>query len=370
VRTSAQAPSHPPGREAGAGSRRLTGGAVSELIGGAGRMVRASASAARMKASDIKGKVDFGVLTIREDEFAAVLERLRPFEQVSGKRAYNVARVELGEGGSYLVAVIRCTEQGTAEALDAARDLLEDLAPGWLLVVGIAGGVPSDDFTLGDVVVSTRFHDFSVEAVLQDRAPEYAMAGGPLHKKAGALAANLKALEAKLAGWSAAASIGVPRPPVTVTKKALYGDKAWREKVERSLAHHASRSEPVVVAGAIASSDRLIKDTETLAVWLKVARHVVAVEMEAAGVYRAAHGRQVPVLAIRGISDVVGFKRDPGWTRYACHTAAAFTLALLRSRPVEPKAKGTKAAAKAPKPKAKAPAASAAPERRLRVFVS
>jgi hypothetical protein len=58
--------------------------------------------------------------------------------------------------------------------------------------------------------------------------------------------------------------------------------------------------------------------------------------MELAGVYQAAWGYQKPVLAIRGISDVVGFKRSPDWTRYACHTAAAFTVALLISRPIIP----------------------------------
>ena len=41
-------------------------------------------------------------------------------------------------------------------------------------------------------------------------------------------------------------------------------------------------------------------------------------------------------LAIRGISDVVGFKRHPDWTAYACETAAAFAKALLLTRPIEP----------------------------------
>ena len=289
-----------------------------------------------IKLSDIKGQVDFGILTIREDEFEAVLQRFPPYERAVGKRQYNLSRVDLGEGASYLVAVVRCTEQGTGEALDLARDLLEDLGPRWLLVVGIGGGVPSDEFTLGDVVVSTRFHDFSVEAVLQDRAPEYALTGGPVHKQAAALAANLPALKATLGAWSTAASIGVERPPIDVKAAMTYGDKAWRARVKKALTRQASRPEPIVTAGAIASSDRLIKDTEVLGVWLKVARQVVAVEMESAGVYRAAHGAQVPVLAIRGISDIVGFKRDARWTRYACHTAAAFAAALLRCRPVEP----------------------------------
>ncbi|MBK9781446.1 MAG: hypothetical protein IPP55_15575 [Anaerolineales bacterium] len=41
---------------------------------------------------------------------------------------YNLHRLELPGGGSYLVAVVRCIEQGNTEALDAARDMLEELA--------------------------------------------------------------------------------------------------------------------------------------------------------------------------------------------------------------------------------------------------
>ena len=68
--------------------------------------------------------------------------------------------------------------------------------------------------------------------------------------------------------------------------------------------------------------------------------------MESAGVYKAAHGR-VPFLAIRGISDACsGFKRDlHAWVEYACHTAAAFTRALLLTRPILPSAR-----AEPPKP--------------------
>jgi nucleoside phosphorylase len=55
--------------------------------------------------------------------------------------------------------------------------------------------------------------------------------------------------------------------------------------------------------------------------------------MELGGVYVAGQriNRQYPVLAIRGISDIVGFKRDDEWTKYACKTAAAFAIALVRS---------------------------------------
>lgn len=295
-----------------------------------------------MQLTELKGKVDFGIITIREDEFEAVLHHFPEAGRVAGRRQYNLRRVELASGGSYLVAVLRCIEQGNGEAQSAAHDLLEDLNPQWLLVLGIAGGVPSGEFGLGDVIVSTRLHDFSVEAVLHERGAEYALTGGPVDKSAAVVAANFPALKADLGNWSTAELVGAKRPTVPTLESVqsgdwLYGDEEWRGKVCHALSRHAGRTQPLVAAGAIASSDRLIKDTEILKVWMKMARQILAIEMESAGVYRAAYGRQVPTLAIRGISDVVGLKRDAAWTQYACYTAAAFALALLRTRPLEPR---------------------------------
>jgi hypothetical protein len=40
------------------------------------------------------------------------------------------------------------------------------------------------------------------------------------------------------------------------------------------------------------------------------------------------------MLAIRGISDIVGLKRADAWTKFACASAAAFACAFLRTQPV------------------------------------
>ena len=288
-----------------------------------------------LNVDNLVGKVDFGILTIREDEFEAVLNRFPPIGRVSGRRQYNISQVLLPDGGSYLIAVVRCIEQGTGEAQSAAHDLLEDLKPHWLLLVGIAGGVPSEEFSLGDVVVSTRVFDFTVEAVLQERQPEYALRGGPIDKDAASYAANLLGLKSELGRWNSSESIAIPRPTLTFGDESLYGDDGWRDKVRKALSRSTHRTAPLATAGAIASSDRLIKDADLLAVWLKVARQVLAVEMELAGVYQATYGLRVPTLSIRGISDIVGLKRDSAWTKYACHTAAAFALALVQTRPFE-----------------------------------
>ncbi|HSN97971.1 MAG TPA: tetratricopeptide repeat protein, partial [Candidatus Nanopelagicales bacterium] len=288
-------------------------------------------------------KVDIGIITVREDECAAVLQRFPDaICTASGRRRYRIRRLQLSPTEAYTVAVLRCAEQGNGEAQAAARDLLEDLAPAWILVVGIAGGVPAHEFSLGDVIVSNRITDFSVEAVLEDHSRAYALAGGPLHPDAATVAADICGMvnDGELEGWNDETAIGRPLPPVEIADDKFYGDDAWKQdvrgKIERRFRTGPARPS-LVTTGAIGSSDRLIKDDEILKVWLKIARQVQAVEMESAGVYRATHGKQVPFLAIRGISDVVGFQRHPDWTEYACHSAAGFTLAFLSARPFEPR---------------------------------
>ena len=66
--------------------------------------------------------------------------------------------------------------------------------------------------------------------------------------------------------------------------------------------------------------------------------------MELPGVFEAVRSVRGdrPVLAIRGISDIVGFRRHPDWTEYACHVAASFAKAFLTSGllHIPPKPKG------------------------------
>ncbi|MDI1437511.1 5'-methylthioadenosine/S-adenosylhomocysteine nucleosidase [Polyangium sorediatum] len=312
---------------------------VRERAGGPLELQRPWRNAPSMNIAEVKGRVDFGILTIREDEFRAVLRRF-PDKlgdgRAQGRRIYNLRSLALPGGGAYTLAISRCVEQGNGEALAMARDLLEDLAPRWLLVVGIAGGMPSSEITLGDIVVSTRILDFSVEAVLEGGAFEHAITGGPVHHAAAALAANLPALDDELGAWNSPESIGTPRPPVDFAPGNFYGDEAWQKNVRESLKLHfgGTPRPPRFTAGALASSDRLVKDTGRTKPWLLAARQIVAVEMESGGVHRATNGRDVPFLAIRGLSDVVGFKRDEAWTRYACETAAVFAQALLLTRPI------------------------------------
>ena len=286
-----------------------------------------------------KPLVDVGIITIRDDEFLAVLDS---FPESAGihrgsNREYTLRYADAGEGKRYLIAVLRQIEQGNGEAQEAGRDLLDDLDPTLLLVVGIAGGLPSDDITLGDVVLSTRVNDYNVEARKWNEEPSYSLQGGPIAKKLSGSIGNL-AGRIEMKRWSS----DLPERPRVAwhRKNALYGPEEWSADVRKSLKKHFPKGvierPPTFTAGPIASSDRLVKDPKLLFPWIQTARHLLAVEMESGGVYRAARDRCL-MLAIRGLSDIVGLKRDDAWTKYACASAAAFTRSYLNTQPVPPK---------------------------------
>lgn len=294
--------------------------------------------------TELKGKVDFGIITIREDEFDAVLQRLPFIQLVTGRQRYAVSRLETVSDDEYVIACVRCLEPGTGQAQEVARTMIDELNPQWILVVGIAGSIPDYEYTLGDVILASRLHDFSVSAIIEnsDREvrQEFASGGGPMHQDVQTLLSALPAINMVLDKWHTPDSLTVPRPEVRLGRNNFYGDDAWKRKVKECLSRYfgtaSIRQHPKAFTGSVASSGILLKDTQTASLWLRTSRDIKGMEMELSGVYQAAWPYQKPVLAIRGISDIVGFKRSPDWTSYACHTAAAYTMALLRSRPIIP----------------------------------
>ncbi len=280
--------------------------------------------------------IDVGILTIREDEFQAILQAFPDGHAIhkARHREYTLRSTDAGRGASYRLAIVRQLEQGNGEAQEAARDLIDDLQPSLLIVVGIAGGVPSDDISLGDVVLATRILDFSLEARSFQESPTYNVGGGPIARSISGGIANLNARASELGDWWE----DLPsKPAVTLSQSRFYGPKTWQRRVRQKLQVHygsnAAPRPPIFSAGPIASSDRLVKDPDVLIPWISTARGILAVEMESSGVHRATRDR-TPMLAIRSLSDIVGFRRQDAWTKYACAAAAAFTRAYLRTQPV------------------------------------
>lgn len=101
--------------------------------------------------------IDFAIITIHHDEFAAVLQRFpsNPHAGLSG-RTYGISEVRTKAGKICKVAVVRCSEQGNDLAQQIAHDIITDLNPQMVLAVGTAGGVPHSNFTLGSERLTTR----------------------------------------------------------------------------------------------------------------------------------------------------------------------------------------------------------------------
>lgn len=274
--------------------------------------------------------VKIGIMTIRQDEEAAILKRIASTTTLTGPRT--TRKYHIGTVGHWQVAVCRQLLPGNVASAGVVRDLLEDFQLEWILLVGIAGALPTDDYSLGDVVVSSHIYDFCIEARLAG-SEEFAVRGGPLNPKAASVVGSLSGRR-DLPDWSSSRALGMARLGVGVDAidERLYGSKKWQQKVRCSLSKNfANPRDPVLWVGPVGSSDKLVKNTELAKRWKTDHRDMAAVEMEAAGAYSAAHDKGAKLIVIRGISDVVGFVRDDNWTKFACETAAAFTHALLQS---------------------------------------
>lgn len=285
-------------------------------------------------------KVDVGIITMKHEEFSAVLDRFEERTHYQKHRFYELSCVTRRDTGvSTRVAILRTPEQGSGAAMEAARDLIDDLDPSIIVLAGIGGGLPSSDYTLGDVILATSVSDLRVRAVLAGGKQEFATTGARAHKAVALLLAHLPAFEKEISPWCGDESVRVTRPTVSLAdvKTVANTSEQWKNAIRASLERHfdpgSPRGHPIALTGAVSSSDTLIKDAEYAQDLKTFIRQVLAFEMEAAGVFQAADQKHkhYPVLVVRGISDVVGLERDPHWTLYACHTAASLTHQLIVS---------------------------------------
>ena len=322
-----------------------------------------------MNIADIKGKVDFALLTIKQEELEAILDKFPladPEHIVQGTREYNLSFVLL-KMGTYLVASVRARDQGNGEMETLVGDIFRDLNPRVIIVVGIGGAVPHADLTLGDVVVSMNVIDMRLGARDPDGAAPRAPRGGAIMKEIATMVANLPARRRLMTIWNEPPVLSKPpsfdhRLALAQLEKDL-GDVAhpWYVRVKKALEHHYGAEHhiraPIQIDGTIASSDDVIKDWRVADAWLKNDRTIKIVDMESGGALRGANDAKVPFLAIRAVSDIISIKRDEAWTVFACKSAAAFMHSWISAGPIPPVPERSRLRTPTPPPSAHTPPA-------------
>ncbi|KAF3182043.1 hypothetical protein TWF225_006539 [Orbilia oligospora] len=267
---------------------------------------------------------------------------------------------ELGRIGEHNV-VIACLPKGvygtTSAATVATRMLSSFKSIRFGLMVGIGGGVPSDDhdIRLGDVVVSSPGK--TAGGVIQyDFGKSTAGGGferiGSLNKPPDVLLTAIADLEAEHE------MTGTIIPQILKEMVAKYpkmkdgyshqgpeNDRLFRadyihdsdasggcescdsDRAERRPAR--SDRDPVIHYGLIASGNQVVKDGVKRE-QLRKDLDVICFEMEAAGLMD-----NFPCLVIRGICDYADSHKNKGWQRYAAAVAAAYAKELLSIIPQE-----------------------------------
>ncbi|MDO9546548.1 MAG: DUF1508 domain-containing protein [Pelolinea sp.] len=285
----------------------------------------------------MKEKTDICIVTVKEDEFLEVknlLGKTHGSNNQAQDQPWLFFSIKTIQENELKIALARIPDQGTKKSQSFTNRVISELKPSWVLFVGIAGGIASEDFSLGDVVVSKRICDLTLEVSKPDGERTYSLREESIHGTAKNFISILPAIITdQMKDWNKNIE---KRPTINLEdgildKKITTKNAVWKGKIKDSLMHNFGKKRaPKAIIGAIASSDRLVKDIKITESWITVAREILAVDMELTGALEAA-GNVLPLIGIKGISDIVGYKRNEEWTIFACKSAAAFTYSLLCS---------------------------------------
>ncbi len=255
--------------------------------------------------------IDFAFVTALPIERDALLRRLEGREVVQDDfepLTYYRGRISVPATGEYYkVVIVMLLGMGNDEAAVSTVRVIERWRPAYVLMVGIAGGVPGK-VALGDVVVS----DFVYYYEPAKQTPK-----GDQRRAQQFLSDRL------LYGRALAYEAGEWRSDITIARPGVA---------------QADVPFPKAYFGAIGSGEKVIADARALSRLLKECPKLLAVAMEGAGVARAAtqQPHPPPFIEVRGVCDYANEQKNDDWQPFAAEAAAAFTVGLLRSRPIPP----------------------------------
>lgn len=204
--------------------------------------------------------------------------------------------------GPVSCAIASLGSAGNVNAGNITTQLLSELKPKKVLMMGIAGGLRGK-MTLGETIVSERVVYYESAAALADGAlaarPEMQRPGMP----------TLQDLSTYFSSTSLSNRLQIRAETlgVSLPKESPAGDVAPKFKASTAT---------------IVSGEKLIRDSEFFSRLKQIHDKACVAEMEAYGVVDACEKQNVPVLVVRGISDFGDDKKDDLFHRVASDAAA------------------------------------------------
>ncbi len=277
-------------------------------------------------------QVDIAIITIIDEEHDAIRSFLDDLNLAKEKNGQpNLYSWEYGIIKSpryeqpYTVALAFAGGAGNISGTLVTLKTISRWQPRYVIVLGVAGGLPINKLNLGDIVVSSLIHGYEygkIEEKFTPRADQTFRTDAPLCRNA-----------------------------ITFSRRTT----VWKDHINISPPKRGT--DPKVLKGPIASGDKVIDNVGSeffkavITAWPKLQ----AVEMEGAGAAAAVESAQeegvsVQFLMVRGISDMPPSEPAPkrgrssqtkqrdAWKKYASATAASFLVHYIKGAwPVQPR---------------------------------
>ncbi len=266
------------------------------------------AQALREQARQVKGEIDFAILTAISTERKAICEAFNITDKDRVRhdsRTYWRKRFPLKNGKFYEIVVAQCLDAGTSNAALLTNDTLHYWKPTAVLMVGIAAAAKPEQ-QLGNLVIGREVYYYETGAI------------------------------------TAAGTLPEPKQ-IPVDATLLDRAQALPEIDFSILAAHPdginTRPEIENNGVVIASGDKVIKDAAERDKIAAANRKIRAIEMEGYGVLNAAwqHFDQVRCLVIRALCDYADAAKNDQWHDYAAAVAAGYAHHYLSDEPLTPR---------------------------------
>jgi nucleoside phosphorylase len=252
-------------------------------------------------------RVDVAIITAKEIEYQAVHDTAvygfgMQWQNPARMFPHSILHYQIAENSAGLrIALVNASCQGQVQAANVTHDVVRDLRPQLILLVGVAAGV-GKDVELGDVLISDRLIDFELGKITADRT-----------------ARDFKSCRTD---------------PKLLVALSDFRDTGWQQKIRARRPDGHSNVYPRVHNGDVLCGNKVVADEPTVKSLMRHFREIVALEMESYGAASALEHRDSPPLfgMVKGSCDKADPNKGDDWQEYASCAAAAYVLGFLQER--------------------------------------